>query len=76
MASNLAAAAVEKTVLEATKAIEEQLDAEIDRLENLDDDELDRLRYKKFFLKDPPSFVNKFIQNYHVLINKFQVKTA
>lgn len=44
MASNLTAAAVEKTVLEATKAIEEQLDAEIDRLENLDDDELDRLR--------------------------------
>ena len=38
------AAAVEKTVLEATKVIEEQLDAEIDRLENLDDDELDRLR--------------------------------
>ena len=51
MASNLTAAAVEKTVLEATKAIEEQLDAEIDRLENLDDDELDRLRYKIYFLK-------------------------
>jgi demethoxyubiquinone hydroxylase (CLK1/Coq7/Cat5 family) len=46
MASNLsAAAAVENTVLEATKAIEEHLDAEIDKLENLDDDELDRLRY-------------------------------
>ena len=44
MASNVAAAAVEKTVLEATKVIEEQLDAEIGRLENLDDDELDKLR--------------------------------
>lgn len=44
MASNLTAAAVEKTVLEATKVIEEQIDAEIDRLENLDDDELDKLR--------------------------------
>ena len=44
MASNLTAAAVEKTVLEATKVVEEQIDAEIDRLENLDDDELDKLR--------------------------------
>lgn len=44
MASNLATAAVEKTVLEATKVIEQELDAEIDRLENLDDEELDRLR--------------------------------
>lgn len=45
MASSVAQAAVEKTVLEATKVIEEQLDAEIDRLENLDDEELERLRY-------------------------------
>ena len=45
MASNVAKAAVEKTVLEATKVIEEQLDAEIEILENLDDDELERLRY-------------------------------
>ena len=68
MASNLAAAAVEKTVLEATKAIEEQLDAEIDKLENLDDDELDRLRYKKFFLKDPPSFVNRYLNLYKIIM--------
>lgn len=45
MASSVAQTAVEKTVLEATKVIEEQLDAEIDRLENLDDEELERLRY-------------------------------
>lgn len=45
MASNVAKAAVENTVLEATKVIEEQLDTEIERLENLDDDELERLRY-------------------------------
>ena len=44
MASNLTAAAVEKTVLEATKVVEDQIDAEIDMLENLDDDELDKLR--------------------------------
>ncbi len=52
MASNLsAAAAVENTVLEATKAIEEHLDAEIDKLENLDDDELDRLRYIRMIIE-------------------------
>ena len=44
MANNIATAAVEKTVLEATNVIEDQLDAEIDRLEKLDDDDLDRLR--------------------------------
>lgn len=44
MANNITTAAVEKTVLEATKVIEDQLDAEIDRLEKLDDDDLDRLR--------------------------------
>lgn len=38
---------VEKTVLEATKAIEEQLDAELDRLDNLDSDDLERLREKR-----------------------------
>lgn len=36
--------AVEKTVLKATKVIEDQLDAEIEKLDKLDDDELDRLR--------------------------------
>ena len=45
MASSVVKAAVEKTVLETTKVIEDQLDAEIDRLENLDDEELERLRY-------------------------------
>ena len=44
MASNVAKAAVEQTVLEATIAIEQQLDSEIERLENLDDDELEKLR--------------------------------
>ena len=39
--------AVEKTVLEATKVIEEQLDAEMDRLDNLDSDDLERLREKR-----------------------------
>ena len=44
MAGSAAKAVVEQTVLQATKAIEEQLDAEIGRLENLDDDDLDKLR--------------------------------
>ena len=44
MAGNVARAAVEQTVLQATKAIEEQLDAEIGRLENLGDDDLEKLR--------------------------------
>ncbi len=38
---------VEKTVLETTKAIEEQLDSEISHLENLDSDDLDRLRERR-----------------------------
>ena len=44
MAGNVAQTVVEQTVLQATKAIEEQLDAEIGRLENLDDDDLEKLR--------------------------------
>lgn len=39
--------AVESSVLEATKVIEEQLDSEINRLDNLDSDDLDRLREQR-----------------------------
>ena len=35
---------VESTVMGAAKAVEEQLDAEIERLDNLDSDEMERLR--------------------------------
>ena len=37
-------AALEKTVVKTAQVIENELDAEIDRLDNLDSDELDRLR--------------------------------
>ena len=37
-------AALEKTVVKTAQVIESELDAEIDRLDNLDSDELDRLR--------------------------------
>ncbi len=37
--------AVEKTVVEAAKDLEDELDAEIDKLGNMDADELDKLRY-------------------------------
>ena len=36
--------AVESTVMGATKTVEEQLDAEIERLDNLDSDDLEKLR--------------------------------
>ena len=37
-------AAVEKTALKATKVIEEQLDSEMERLDKMDADDLDKLR--------------------------------
>ncbi len=37
-------AAVEQTLLQATKAIESQLDNEIDRMDKMDADDLDKLR--------------------------------
>ena len=36
--------AIEKTVMETAKVIENELDAEIERLDNMDGDELERLR--------------------------------
>lgn len=36
--------AVEKTVLQTAKIMEGELDAEIERLENMDSEELDKLR--------------------------------
>ena len=38
---------VEKSVLSATKVIEEQLDAEIEKLESLDEDDLEKIRRKR-----------------------------
>ena len=38
---------VEKSVLSATKVIEEQLDAEIEKLERLDEDDLEKIRRKR-----------------------------
>lgn len=35
---------IERTVLEATKVLESQVDAEIERLDHVDDDELDKIR--------------------------------
>ena len=38
-------AAIEKTVMETAKVIESELDAEIERLDNMNCDELEKLRY-------------------------------
>ncbi len=38
-------AAVEQRLLQATKVIENQLDNEIDRMDKMDADDLDKLRY-------------------------------
>ena len=38
---------MERSVLKAARAVEEQLDAEIERLGNLDDDELESLHHKR-----------------------------
>lgn len=35
---------LEKTVMETAKVVEDEIDAEINRLDNMDSDELDRLR--------------------------------
>lgn len=37
-------AMLEKTVMETAKVVEDEIDAEINRLDNMDSDELDRLR--------------------------------
>ena len=37
-------AAIENTVLQTAKVIEDELDAEIEKLENMDGEELERLR--------------------------------
>ena len=39
--------AIEKTVLETTKLIEGQVDSELNRLDNLDSDDLDKLRQQR-----------------------------
>lgn len=39
--------AIEKTVMETAKVIENELDAEIERLDNMDGDELERLREQR-----------------------------
>lgn len=38
---------IENQVLQAAKAVEEQLDAEINRLDKMDDDELEKLRERR-----------------------------
>ena len=38
---------IESTVLKATKALEEQLDSQIEQLERLDDDDIEKLRHKR-----------------------------
>lgn len=38
---------IQSTVLQATKALEEQLDSEIEKLERLDDDDIEKLRHKR-----------------------------
>ncbi len=38
---------IESTVLNATKVLEQQLDAEIDKLERLDEDDIEKLRQKR-----------------------------
>ena len=44
VSGNIVQNVIEKTVLETAKVIEEELDAEIEKLENLDSEELDQLR--------------------------------
>ena len=38
---------IESTVLKATKVLEDQIDAEIEKLDRLDEDELEKLREKR-----------------------------
>ena len=38
---------VEKSVLQATKVLEEQVDAELERMERLDEDDIERFREKR-----------------------------
>ena len=44
MAGQATQAALEQTLLQTAKVIEDELDAEIERLEGLDGEELERLR--------------------------------
>lgn len=38
---------VEQSVLQATKVLEEQVDAELERMDRLDEDDIERLREKR-----------------------------
>ncbi len=46
-------AAVENTVLQTAKIVEDELDAEIERLENMNSEELERLRWVNYSHGDP-----------------------
>ena len=46
--------AIEKTLLDASKVIEDQLDQEIERLDKLDDDEIEKIRRKRIEQVSPP----------------------
>lgn len=47
MADNIVQAAIEKTLIDASKVIEDQLDQEIDRLDKIDEDDMEKLRQKR-----------------------------
>ena len=52
---------IERTVLEATKVLESQVDAEIDRLDHMDDEELDKIRQNRLKqVLDVPLSKNNF----------------
>ena len=38
---------MEQSVIQATKVLEEQVDAELERMERLDEDDIERLRDKR-----------------------------
>ena len=47
MADNAVQAAIEKTLIDASKVIEDQLDQEIERLDKMDEDEMEKLRQNR-----------------------------
>ena len=54
--------AVEQSLLGAAKAVEDQLDSEIDKMERMDEDDLEKLRYQPLLGDDRSMmFVNPYL---------------
>ena len=58
-------ALLESKLVEATQVIEQQLDAEINRLDNLDEDELEKIRERRINAMKKAQVQKQVSSSYH-----------